>query len=174
MSARKFSALLPWVLFLLAAGFGGLQWKGNSGATCRADSLSTVVDSMEALLDEAKVTAFQLERKRAASERMLNDLTAGREDLQRMYEKEKAASDEAIAAEADAMRQSMAKEAALQGERTARDAETRQRRLAESRADSINEQQRLTARANLRLQVILPFQHASGHFIRRRCFRAAR
>ena len=152
MPARRALVLLPWALCLIGAGFGGWQRIERGVAAHRADSLVAVVDSMGELLDEASVTEFQLERKRAASEKMLNDLTAGREDLQRMYEKEKAASDEAIAAEADAMRQTMAKETALEGERTARSEERQQRRLAEARADSINEQQQISTRANLRLQ----------------------
>lgn len=152
LSVKRSLVFLPWALCLVLAGAVGWRTRELSASDQRLDSLGVQVDSMSARLDEAKLTEFQLERKRAAAEKMLGDLTAGREDLQRMYEKEKAASDEAIAAEAEAMRQGMAKEAALQGERTARDAETQQRRLAEARADSINQQQRLTAQANVRLQ----------------------
>lgn len=141
-----------WLLSALLAGAAAWGLNGRSEAEARAETLGAAVDSMKSLLVEAKVTSFQLERKREDSERMLKGLMEGREDLQRMYEKEKAASDEAIAAEAEALRQSLAAKTALQGEQVARAGEREQRLLVEAQKDSIDEQQRITARANLRLQ----------------------
>ena len=68
-----------WLLCALLAGAAAWGLNGRRLAEARADSFGVAVDSMKSLIVEAKVTAFQLERKREDSERSRRSNGAGDE-----------------------------------------------------------------------------------------------
>lgn len=141
-----------WILLLVCATTLVWTWSRYKAMSSRAGELAAVADSLRLRVEEADIARQVLDMKREEEARILDDLLASRDDLRRIYEKEKAASDEAIAQKEEALRQSHAKETALAGEQEARSQERIQRRIAEQRADSISIQQRESERTNRSLQ----------------------
>ncbi len=145
---ERVRTLLPWALVLISLGAAFWLWARLDAARSHAAVLTGLVDSLRLQVEDAEIARKVLDMKREEEARILDNLLASRDDLRRIYEKEKAASDEAIAQKEEAMRQAHAKETALAGEQQARTEEQAQRRIAEQRADSISMQQRESDRTN--------------------------
>lgn len=144
--------LLPWLLCLVCAGFGGWSMHARAVSNARSDSLVTVLDSLQFKLGELELASYQLKRERDFNENYLQDLLASQDDAKRVYEMKKAASDEAIAQGAEAIRQSKLKDVALKDVEAARTEEQKQRLLAEAQKDSVEAEQRRTESLNQRLR----------------------
>ena len=152
LPSKRAFVILPWTLCLVFAGFGGWCMRQRAIEADRADSLSTMIGALENNLHEAELDRFQLERERDANDLNLKKVFEGREDLERMYNKEKAVSDQLIAQETELKRESQAKDVALQDVEAARTEEQKQRKLAESQKDSVEVEQRRTESLNQRLR----------------------
>ncbi|MBK8340610.1 MAG: hypothetical protein IPK99_11735 [Flavobacteriales bacterium] len=140
---------------ILAAGFGAMGFwalRGKGSAQKQVHALSAEGDSLRAELERSSLARFQAERQKEFAETYLDNLMKGNEELKRVYDAEKAASNEAIAQAVEAKKQTRAKEAALKNEQQARTEEKAQRDLADARADSITVEQQRTNEANRRLQ----------------------
>jgi hypothetical protein len=143
---------LPWIL---AAGLGTMGFwalHGKANAERKAQASHAEADSLRAELERSSLARFQAERQKEFAETYLDNLMKGNEELKRVYDAEKAASNEAIAQAVEAKKQTRAKEAALKNEQQARTEEKAQRDLADARADSITVEQQRTDEANRRLQ----------------------
>ena len=113
-------------------GFWALRGKAN--AERKAQASHAEGDSLRAELERSSLARFQAERQKEFAETYLDNLMKGNEELKRVYDAEKAASNEAIAQAVEAKKQTRAKEAALKNEQQARTEEKAQRDLADARA----------------------------------------
>jgi hypothetical protein len=148
----RYLRLVPWPAFGIAVAGLAFVLGRSSGTAARERALVARLDSMRTLLDEAAIARYQAERMYERADKYARNLVSGNAELERAYELERSASQEAVSQAAEAMRQSLAKEHALQREQVARKEEQVQRVLADARSDSIALEQQRTTEANQRLQ----------------------